>query len=161
MIQQTLKERAVYIFIAVFGFLSSIATIFFTMSEEISIKWFFAGTLIALTIIVILIRTIFILVNIKNINQSIKLVKHIKANNTLILKSNIELPLNSVLVIYKKNGEYEELHAIGYVENIQENKLIAVKITKSLMDSSFNVENLIIKTTLSNGILKLKETYNE
>jgi len=161
MIQQTLKERAVYIFIAVFGFLSSIATIFFTMSEEISIKWFFAGTLIALTIIVILIRTIFILVNIKNINQSIKLVKHIKANNTLILKSNIELPLNSVLVIYKKNGEYEELHAIGYVENIQENKLIAVKITKSFMDSSFNVKNLIIKTTLSNAILKLKETYNE
>ena len=161
MIQQTLKERAVYIFIAVFGFLSSIATIFFTMSEEISIKWFFAGTLIALTIIVILIRTIFILVNIKNINQSIKLVKHIKANNTLILKSNIELPLNSVLVIYKKNGEYEERHAIGYVENIQENKLIAVKITKSFMDSSFNVKNLIIKTTLSNAILKLKETYNE
>ena len=154
MIQQTLKERAVYIFIAVLGFLSSIATIFFTMSEEISIKWFFAGTLIALIIIVISIRTIFILMNIKNINQSIKLVKHIKENNILILKSSIELPFNSLLVIYKKDKEYERLHAIGYVENIQENKLIAVRITKLIIESNFDTKNSIIKTTLSHTILE-------
>ena len=153
MIQQLLTEKIFYIFIAVLGFLSSLVTLFIDVNATVSIKWILFETIIFMTIIAILARTILVLSQIKNISQNIKVIKHKQENGILILKSSIEIPMNSLVSIYHKNDDYEELYAIGFIENIQENKLIAVKITKIIKSIDLDIKKLIIKTTLSNSVL--------
>lgn len=153
MIKQLLTEKIFYIFIAVVGFLSSLVTLFIDVDSTISIKWILFETVTLITIIAILIRTIIMLSQTKNISQNIKVIKYKKENNILILKSNIEIPMNTMVSIYHKNDDYEELYAIGFVENIQENKLIALKIANIVKDIELDIKKLIIKTTLSNSIL--------
>jgi hypothetical protein len=154
MIQQLLTEKMFYIFIAVIGFLSSLATLFIDVNDKISIKWILFETVVFMTLIAILIRTILILSQIKNISQNTKVIKYKKDDNILILKSNIEIPMNSLVSIYHKDNGYEELYGVGFVENIQENKLIALKVTTIINNINLNIKKVIIKTTLSNSILK-------
>jgi len=154
MIQQLLTEKIFYIFIAVVGFLSSAVTLFIDVNSNISIKWILFETVVLITIIAILIRTILVLSQIKNISQNIKVIKFKKENNILILKSDIEIPINSLVSIYHKNDDYEELFATGFVENIQENKLIAIKVNNVINNHiELDIKKTIVKTTLSNSIL--------
>jgi len=142
MIQQLLTEKIFYIFIAVLGFLSSFATLFIDVNTTVSIKWILFETVIFMTLLAILARTILVLSQIKNISQNIKVIKYKQENNILILKSSIEIPMNSLVSIYHKNDDYEELYAIGFIENIQENKLIAVKITKVIRPIDLDIKKL-------------------
>jgi hypothetical protein len=59
--------------------------------------------------------------------------------------------LRLLLSIYKNDKGYEELIAIGYVRNIQENGMIHVKIIQNKRDEKFPLKTLnalIFKTAL-------------
>ena len=151
-ILKVITEKGFYIFIAVAGFLSSLTTMFIDLDAQISIRLLLAFLTIFLFILVIFFS---ILNKIIWEKQIIDIIRIIKVLDNGILKTNQKISINSLLTVYVNNEQYEDLQYLCYVENIQENGLISIKILKTFSEKID--ENLIkkgiVKTTIPNNIL--------
>jgi hypothetical protein len=154
-ILQVITEKGFYIFLAVVGFLSSLTTMFIDINSQISIKWVLALLTFSLFILIIFFSILNKVIWEKQIVDTIKIIKVIKEQNRLIIKTNQKISLNSLLTVYADNEQHEDLQCLCYVENIQENGLLSIKILK-LYSNDLN-ENLvkkgIVKTTMPITIL--------
>lgn len=152
-INRFIKEKIIYIAIATLGFLSSITTLFIDINAKVSIKWLLFVVWLFLTILVIILRSTFDLYVKRERDEKIRIIKIITNDNAYILESKKDLPINSLLSVYKNYDGYEKLCGICLVENIQENKLIAAKLIKWKVDFPFaEQKNIVFKTSLSISI---------
>jgi cell shape-determining protein MreC len=148
-IKNFLTEKAVYISIATLGILSSITTLFIDTEGEISIKWLLLVVWGSCTVLIVLIRLITYLLFYNEKNIGIRIIKVIENDHIYILQSELDLPVNTLLSVYKNIDGYEKLCGICLIENIQENKLIAAKLIKG-KEEIFSAErkNMVFKTSL-------------
>ena len=153
-ILKVITEKGFYIFIAVAGFLSSLTTMFIDLDAQISIRLLLAFLTIFLFILVIFFSILNKIIWEKQIIDIIRIIK-VLDNGKLILKTNQKISINSLLTVYVNNEQYEDLQYLFYVENIQDNGLISIKILKTFSEKID--ENLIkkgiVKTTIPNNIL--------
>lgn len=153
-------EKGMYILIAVVGFISSIVTLFIDIKDSVSIRWLVLLVCLFLTISIILVRIIIEIAQSKRIIDSIKIVRYYNNRDLFLVKANFPVPFNSLLSIYIQMDGYEELYGIGYVENVQENDLLSVKVVKKFTEIQENQDFLkqtIIKTSLPYNRLGIEE----
>lgn len=154
------SEKGGYILIAVIGFVSSIVTLFIDVNETISIKWIILLVCIFATFTIIFIRIIIAIASAKRIDASINIVKYYQDREVFLIKTNVPIPINALLSIYIQMDDYEDLYALGYVENVQENKLVSVKVIKKFIDEPQPqdlLEKSVVKTSLPYNRLRLEE----
>lgn len=157
---QVFTEKGLYISTGVIGFISGIVGIFIDVNAEISVKWLLFVITISLIVLIALLSLMSKLIWEKQIVNQIKIIKYYPNREALVLKSNQDISINSLLSIYVDKDGYEELQAICYIENIQENKLMSAKIFKNFVDiDSDLIKKSIIKTTLP--LIALKGEENE
>jgi hypothetical protein len=158
--KQILWNESLYIAIAVIGFLSSIVSLFIDINSTISIKWLLFCIWLSLTVGIILIKIIFTIATVKEYSsEETKVIKYIADEQTFIITTGMILSFESLLSIYKNDKGYEELIAIGYVRNIQENGMIHVKIIQNKRDEKFPLKTLnalIFKTALSRQYVNIE-----
>ncbi len=128
--EQVLWEKSLYIAIAVLGFISSLISLFIDINTTISIKWLLGYVWLSLTIGWILVEIIYVIATIRNYPEETKVIHYIQEKQLIILKTTLSLSYQSLLSIYKNEKGYEELIAVGYVLNIQENNTLQVQILK-------------------------------
>lgn len=150
-----ITEKGLYILLAIIGGVSSFTTMFIDIKSQISIQWLLALITIFLFILIVFFSILNKIIWEKQIISSIKIIKVMKEQNRLILKTNQSISMNSLLTIYLDNEQHEDLQCLCYVENIQENGLLSVEIIK-LFAEELN-ENLIkkgiVKTTMPITVL--------
>lgn len=146
---QIFTEKGLYISTGVIGFISGIVGIFIDVNSEISVKWLLFVISISLIVVIVLLSLLSKFIWEKPIINQIKIIKYYSDRQAIVLKTNQDISINSLLSIYINNDGYEELQAICYIENIQENKLLSAKIIKNFVaiDSEL-IKKSIIKTTL-------------
>lgn len=150
-VKKVTTEHGAYIGIAVVGFVASIVGLFVNVNGTISIKWLIATVCISLTLIVILIRALVAAMDRNALADEIRVIRYVPAKGVLLVRSNFDLPVNAVLSIFLTNEGYEELYALGYVENVQARHVASVKITREFIqlpeDTDLGIA-AIVKTTL-------------
>jgi len=154
------SEKGGYILIAVIGFVSSIVTLFIDVNQSISIKWFILLVCLFATVAIIFIRIIIEIASAKKLDSTINVVKYYQDRDVFLIKSTIPIPFNTLLSIYIQMDDYEDLYALGYVQNVQENKLVSVKVIKKFIDEPQPhdlLERSIVKTSLPYNRLSLEE----
>ncbi|MCT7517359.1 hypothetical protein [Aliarcobacter cryaerophilus] len=151
---KVITEKGIYILLAVIGFLSSITTMFIDLNAQISIRWFLVLLTISLFILIVFFSILSKIIWEKQIIDTIKIIQ-VLDENRLILKTNQEISINSLLAIYNLDKQYEELLCLCFVENIQENGLISIKIIKIFSEKIDKnlIKKGIVKTTIPNNIL--------
>jgi len=127
-------EKIVLPLFGVFGTLITILTFIFPQYANVQVK---LAVYVSTILILLLICSIFIKLFLdirKHINDnvyfnnfSLNPIQFVSNENILLLNRIINIPLNTAVSIYKKNGLYESLLAIGYVSHIQEN-IIQIKL---------------------------------
>jgi len=155
LLKQIITERGLYILIAVVGFISSITTMFIDVNSQISVKWLLFLISISLSIFIIFLSLLNKVIWEKQITNKIKIIKYYPDKGSIVLKTNQDIFINSLLTIYINTDGYEELQILCYIENIQENKLLLAKIIKVYAKdvSDDLIKNGIVKTTLPFSII--------
>ncbi len=144
------------IFVGVAGFLSALVTMFVDISSIVSIKWLLLLVLIFSTVVVILLKIIFDLIQQETSqNYFEKPIRHIKdtqGNEILVIRWN-KLFTNIIVVgCYLDVEGIEQLAYIGVVHLVQD-KVIQIRITKKIVpDDSFSLNNLEIKPVIPVGV---------
>jgi len=153
--KEVITEKGIYIVLAVIGMLSGISTMFLDMESTVTIKWLLFIVTISLIIIIIFFSFLNKIVWEKQIIPTLKIIKFYKEKETIILKTNQNISVNSLLTIYINDEGYEYLQYLCFVENIQEDKLISLKIVYSFRDDKDIeiIKNGIVKTTIPQNIL--------
>lgn len=151
-----ITEKGLYILLAVIGLLSGLTTMFIDINTEISIKWLLFTISISLTILILFFSFLNKIVWEKQIASVITIIKVIEEKNTLVLKTNQNISINSILTVYIDNDKFEDLYCACVIENIQANGLLSAKIIKMLSEKNHEVllKRGIVKTTLPITILE-------
>lgn len=154
------SEKGGYILIAVIGFVSSIVTLFIDVNQSTSVRWIIFLVCLFATVTIIFIRIIIEIASAKRIDSSINIVKYYQDREVFLIKTNVPISFNTLLSIYVQKDDYEDLYALGYVQNVQENKLVSVKVIKKFIEEPQPqdlLERSIIKTSLPYNRLSLEE----
>ncbi|QDF28291.1 hypothetical protein [Halarcobacter anaerophilus] len=153
---RVITEKGIYIVLAVTGFITGLASAFIDTSQMISIKWLILLVIIFFIILIIFFSILNKIIWEKQIYDTIKIVKFNKEKELIVLKTNQNISINSLLTIYVNIDEIEELQCLCVVENPQENKLISIKIISYFVDniSENIIEKGIVKTTIPQTILE-------
>jgi hypothetical protein len=143
-------EHGLYILIAVVGFVSAMTALFVDINAQISVRWFLGLICVALVIGLVLIRSLFALANMRDITRSIRVIKYLPDRGVFLVRSNFDLSVNSLLSVYVEKEGYEELFALGYVENVQDKNVASLRVVREYgktadVDLS---KKAIVKTTL-------------
>lgn len=157
------REHLAYMAIAVIGVLSSIVTLFIDIDQQVTIKWLLFSICIYLITVIFLLRVLFEIAVLKGAHQKIKIIKYYHERSVLAIRCTADMPINTMLSVYIQSDDYEELFALAYIENKQENGLYSARISRVFADSDESLDlrkRGIIKTTLPYNILTL-ESYNE
>jgi len=151
-----IKERlfsftGVSISVGVFGFLSSIVTIFVDVNKDISVKWLLLSILVSLILLTVLLKTIYDL-SIKTIPQNYyeSPIKYIQDEGVFIIRRN-ENFINNILVgCYAIRDEVDRLAYVGFVDHVQE-RLIQIKIRydygilQNIPNTVEDLKNIVIR----------------
>jgi hypothetical protein len=150
-VKKVTTEHGAYIAIAVVGFVSAVAGLFMNVNGTMSIKWLIGVVWLSLTIILILARALTASMDRHILGEEIRVIKYFPAKGVLLVRSNFDLPVNAVLSIFVTNEGYEELYALGLVENVQGRQVASVRITRIFIaipeDTDLEIA-AVIKTTL-------------
>lgn len=150
-------EHGVYIFIAVVSVIGSLVGLFFDINGTVSVKWIIGTICLSLMIISILFRSLVAMGERNLPSESIRVIKHFPEKNVLLIRTNFDLSVNSLLSIFVTNDGYEELYAYGYVENVQEKHVASLRIIREFMSLPKTLhltEAAMIKTTLPHRIFE-------
>jgi hypothetical protein len=144
-------EHGLYILIAVIGFVSAIATLFVDLQTQLPVKWFLGLVCLSLVVVLVLIRSLFALASMRDVVRSIRVIKHLPGKRVFLIRSNFDLPVNSLLSVYIEREGYEELFAIGFVENVQDKNVASLRVTREYAQGSQDIDiskKVVVKTTL-------------
>jgi hypothetical protein len=145
------SEHGAYILIAVIGFMASVVTLFVDVKDMISIKWLIAVACISLTVIILLFRIIIAFGERHASQEGIRVVKYFPSKRVLLIRAGFDLPVHSLLSIFIKSEGYEELYAVGYVENVQDKQVASLRIIQEYIELPSGADlatTATIKTTL-------------
>jgi hypothetical protein len=141
----------------VFGTLITVLTFIFPQYANVQVK---LSIYVSTILILLLICSIFIKLFLdtkKHINDNVyfnnfalKPIQFVPNDNILLFNRTIEIPLNTAVSIYVKNGFYESVLTIGYVSHIQE-KIIQITILFpsdkiiNLLSEDSNLKQVIVR----------------
>lgn len=144
-------EHGAYVLIAVVGFMASLVQLFVDVNGMVSVKWLIAASCVSLTIIIVLIRAIAAVGERRAAPEGIRVIKHVASKRVLLIRASFDLPIHSLLSIFVESDGYEELYAVGYVENVQEKHVASLRIVQEFIQLPTRVDLTVvatIKTTL-------------
>lgn len=150
-VKKVTTEHGLYVAIAVVGFVSGVVGLFINVNGTISIKWLIGGVCVSLTVILILVRALTASMDRDILGEEIRVIKYVPTKGVLLVRSNFDLPVNAALSIFVTNEGYEELYALGLVENVQGRQVASVRITRTFIEIPEDTDlgiAAVIKTTL-------------
>jgi len=144
-------EHGLYILIAVAGFVSAIATLFVDLQAEITVKWFLGLVCVSLIVILILVRGLFALASMRDLDRTIRVIKYLPDKKIFLIRTSFDVSVNSLLSIYVEREGYEELFALGYVENVQDKNVASLRVVREFAPITSYTDlgkKAVVKTTL-------------
>jgi hypothetical protein len=144
-------EHGLYILIGVVGFVSAVASLFVDLGAEVAVKWLLGLVCISLVAILILIRALFALGSVRDVSRTIRVIKYLPDKNVFLVRTSFDLSVNSLLSIYVERQGYEELFALGCVENVQDKNVACLRIVREFAEIPEGIDlckKAVVKTTL-------------
>ncbi|GBU28909.1 hypothetical protein R84B8_02471 [Treponema sp. R8-4-B8] len=161
-------EKIVLPLFGIFGTLITILTFIFPQYANVQIN---LSVYVSTILILLLICSIFLKLLLdtkKHINDnvyfnnfSLSPIQFVSKENILILNRIINIPLNTTVSVYIKEGLYEKLLSIGYVSHVQE-KIIQIKMLFlnsnliTLLSDNNNLNQVIVRPASNiNNLMKM------